>query len=142
MKHFLKLAATASLAGILFSGSALARDQIRIVGSSTVFPFATAVAEQFGQSSKFKTPVVESTGSGGGMKLFCSGVGLQYPDVANASRRIKKREFDLCTKNNVTPVEVKVGFDGIVLATSKKGGKLSLTKKSIFSSSGKICSRP
>lgn len=132
MKKILTLTASTALAATLFSGTAFARDQIRIVGSSTVFPFATAVAEQFGKNPKFKTPVVESTGSGGGMKLFCSGVGLQHPDVTNASRRIKKTEFEKCIKNGVTPVEVKIGFDGIVLANSKKAGKFALTKKTIF----------
>ncbi len=132
MKKILTLTASTALAATLFSGTAFARDQIRIVGSSTVFPFATAVAEQFGKNPKFKTPVVESTGSGGGMKLFCSGVGLQHPDVTNASRRIKKKEFEKCIKNGVTPVEVKIGFDGIVLANSKKAGQLALTKKTIF----------
>ena len=72
-----------------------ANDQIRIVGSSTVFPFSTAVAEEFGRSTKFKTPIVESTGSGGGMKLFCSGIGFEYPDITNASRRIKQNEYNL-----------------------------------------------
>lgn len=132
VKKILTLTASTALAASLFSGSAFARDQIRIVGSSTVFPFATAVAEQFGKNPKFKTPVVESTGSGGGMKLFCAGVGLQHPDVTNASRRIKQKEFEKCTQNGVTPIEVKIGFDGIVLANSKKTGKLALTKKTIF----------
>ncbi|MEP3280213.1 MAG: PstS family phosphate ABC transporter substrate-binding protein [Stappiaceae bacterium] len=114
------------------AGSAQARDQIQIVGSSTVFPFSTAVAEQFGQKSDFKTPVVESTGSGGGMKLFCAGVGENTPDVTNASRRIKESEFETCTANGVTPVEVKVGFDGIVLANAKAGADLKLTLPQIF----------
>ncbi len=110
-----------------------ARDQIRIVGSSTVFPFATAVAEQFGKTTSFKTPVVESTGSGGGLKLFCAGVGLGHPDITNSSRRIKQSEIDLCKKNGVEEiVEVKVGFDGIVLANSKKSPRLNLTKKQVF----------
>ncbi len=132
MKKIITLTAITVLAATLSSGTAFARDQIRIVGSSTVFPFATAVAEHFGNNPKFKTPVVESTGSGGGMKLFCQGVGLQHPDITNASRRIKKGEFEKCTKNGVTPVEVKVGFDGIVLANSKQVAQLELTKKTIF----------
>lgn len=132
MKQIVTLTASTVLAATLFSGTAFARDQIRIVGSSTVFPFATAVAEQFGKNPKFKTPVVEATGSGGGMKLFCTGVGLGHPDVTNASRRIKKKEYENCRKNGVTPVEVKIGFDGIVLANSKKATKLSLSKKTIF----------
>ena len=92
-------------------GAAEARDQIRVVGSSTVFPFSTAVAEQFGKSTRFSTPVVESTGTGGGMKLFCSGVGEDHPDVTNASRRMKKSEFEACTTNGIDITEVKVGFE-------------------------------
>jgi len=109
-----------------------ARDQIQIVGSSTVFPFSTSVAEQFGQKTSFKTPVVESTGSGGGMKLFCAGAGEGTPDVTNASRRIKEKEFKLCKENGVTPVEVKIGFDGIVMANAKSGPELNITRKQIF----------
>ncbi len=104
----------------LFAGPALARDQIRIVGSSTVYPFTTTVAENFGKTSGMKTPVVESTGTGGGMKLFCSGAGEDTPDMTNASRRIKKSEFEDCAKNGVTEiVEIKVGFDGLSIAASK-----------------------
>ena len=120
-------------AAVALSGAAQARDQIRIVGSSTVFPFATAVAEQFGKTTKFKTPVIESTGSGGGLKLFCAGVGLQNPDITNASRRIKASEVKRCAKNGVTEItEVKIGFDGIVIANSKKGPKTSLTLRQVF----------
>ncbi len=113
---------------------ALARDQIRIVGSSTVFPFATAVAEEFGRSTRFKTPVMESTGSGGGLKLFCAGVGESHPDITNASRRIKASEVKNCAENGVTEiVEVKFGFDGIVLANSQKARhRFSLTLKQVF----------
>ncbi len=104
----------------LFAGPALARDQIRIVGSSTVYPFTTAVAENFGKTSGMKTPVVESTGTGGGMKLFCAGVGEDTPDMTNASRRIKKSECEDCTKNGVTDiVEIKIGFDGLTIAASQ-----------------------
>jgi phosphate transport system substrate-binding protein len=88
MKHSRILAATAALAVLVLAGTAQARDQIRIVGSSTVFPFSTAVAEQFGKTGKFKTPVVESTGTGGGFKLFCAGAGEDSPDISNASRAI------------------------------------------------------
>src|SRR4029079_15188041 len=103
----------------LTAGIAEARDQIRIVGSSTVYPFTTAVAEQFGKSTGMKTPVVESTGTGGGMKLFCAGVGEDSPDFTNASRQIKKSEFETCSKNGVTgTVEIKVGFDGLTVAHS------------------------
>jgi phosphate transport system substrate-binding protein len=111
---------------------ALARDQIRIVGSSTVYPFTTAVAEQFGKSGN-KAPVVESTGTGGGMKLFCAGVGVQHPDASNASRRITKGEFADCAKNGVKDiVELKVGFDGLTMAGSKRGPDFKLTKQQVF----------
>ncbi len=126
------LLAGAALLTTTAVGSVHARDQIQIVGSSTVFPFSTSVAEQFGQKTSFKTPVVESTGSGGGMKLFCSGVGAGSPDITNASRRIKEKEFKLCADNGVTPVEVKIGFDGIVLANAKNGPELSITREQIF----------
>ena len=117
----------------LFAGPALARDQIRIVGSSTVYPFTTSVAENFGKTSGMKTPVVESTGTGGGMKLFCAGVGEANPDFTNASRRIKKSEFEDCAKNGVTDiVEVKVGFDGLTIASSKDASAMKLTKQQIF----------
>jgi phosphate transport system substrate-binding protein len=112
---------------ILATGAAEARDQIRIVGSSTVFPFSTAVAETFGQSTDFPTPVVESTGSGGGLKLFCAGVGEEHPDITNASRRIKESEVELCATNGVTDiVEVKIGFDGIVIANSKASPQMNI----------------
>ena len=127
-----------TLAAVAFAaGAAHARDQIQIVGSSTVFPFSTAVAEKFGQTSSFKTPVVESTGSGGGMKLFCSGVGTSTPDITNASRRIKESEFKACADNGVTPVEVKVGFDGIVLGSAKGGVSLNLTRENIYNALAK-----
>jgi len=124
------------LAVFTFSSSlsqAEARDYISIVGSSTVYPFATVVAEQFGKTTKFKTPKIESTGSGGGLKLFCSGVGVEYPDMTNASRRIKKSEVEQCGKNGVNNiVEIKIGYDGIVIANSKKVKPLHLTRRDIF----------
>lgn len=117
----------------LTAGVAEARDQIRIVGSSTVYPFTTAVAEQFGKTAGFKTPVVESTGTGGGMKLFCAGVGADHPDFTNASRQIKKSEFEDCAKHGVTDiVEIKVGFDGLTIADSKAGPDFSFTKTQLF----------
>jgi len=131
-KHLISSATAAAVILTAMSGVAIARDQIQIVGSSTVFPFSTAVAEKFGQTSDFKTPVVESTGSGGGMKLFCAGVGEGTPDITNASRRIKEKEFKTCVSNGVTPVEIKVGFDGIVLANDKSGPSLELTRDIIF----------
>ena len=114
--------------GLLLAGQADARDQIRIVGSSTVYPFTTTVAEQFGKTSGMKTPVVESTGTGGGMKLFCAGVGEGHPDATNASRRMKKNEFEQCQKNGVKDVvEINVGFDGLTVAQSKQGTPIKLT---------------
>jgi phosphate transport system substrate-binding protein len=110
-----------------------ARDYINIVGSSTVYPFATVVAEQFGKSTSYKTPKIESTGSGGGLKLFCAGVGVEHPDITNASRAIKKSEYDTCMANGVKEIiEVKIGYDGIVMANSKKAAPLKLTRKEIF----------
>jgi phosphate transport system substrate-binding protein len=133
------ITASAALAFAASAGAVQAREQIRIVGSSTVFPFSTAVAETFGRTTDFKTPVVESTGSGGGLKLFCGGVGVGHPDMTNASRRIKQSEVDLCAANGVTEItEVKIGYDGIALGRSKAGGDLSLTKAQIFLALGKM----
>ena len=118
---------------LLSADPALARDQIRVVGSSTVFPFSTSVAERFGKTTEFQTPVVESTGSGGGLKLFCSGVGEQTPDITNSSRRIKLSEVELCEGNGVTDiVEIMIGYDGIVLANKKGAQRYDLTTKNIF----------
>jgi len=116
-----------------FGIATAARDYINIVGSSTVYPFATVVAEQFGKSTSYKTPKIESTGSGGGLKLFCAGVGVEHPDITNASRAIKKSEYDQCMANGIKEiVEVKIGYDGIVMANSKKSAPLKLTRKDIF----------
>jgi phosphate transport system substrate-binding protein len=124
---------TASLVALTAVPALAARDQIRIVGSSTVYPFTTAVAEQFGKSTGMKTPVVESTGTGGGFKLFCSGVGEDTPDFSNASRAIKKGEFEDCAKNGVTDIiEIKVGFDGLSIAQSKDAPEVALTKQQVF----------
>lgn len=125
--------AVSALAVLAASMGVQARDYISIVGSSTVYPFSTVVAEQFGRTSGFKTPKVESTGSGGGLKLFCAGVGVEHPDITNASRRIKQSEIDRCAKNGVTGIiEIKVGYDGIVIANAKKSDRLSLSRKDIF----------
>ena len=132
MKKAILTASAAALALAASAGYAAARDQIQIVGSSTVFPFTTAVAEKLGQGGKFKTPVVESTGTGGGIKLFCGGVGENTPDFTNASRAIKDSELETCKAAGVTPVEIKVGFDGIVLSNSKAGAVADLTKDEIF----------
>ena len=129
------LLASAALGALVF-GSALAqsgRDYVYIVGSSTVYPFSTVVAERFGRGSEFKTPKVESTGSGGGLKLFCDGIGVDYPDIANASRAIKASEVATCAANGVTEiVEVKIGYDGIVIANATGAAELSLSRKDIF----------
>ena len=132
-----------ALASTVLAGSAYARDQIRVVGSSTVYPFTTAVAEQFGRAGKFKTPKVESTGTGGGIKLLCSGVGVAFIDIANASRRIKQTELDTCRTNGVKEVvEVKIGYDGIVLANAKASPTYKLTRKDIWMALAKQVPNP
>ena len=118
---------------VSFGSSVYARDYISIVGSSTVYPFATVVAETFGKTTAFKTPKIESTGSGGGLKLFCAGVGTEHPDITNASRRIKKSECETCAKNGVKEiVEVKIGYDGITIANSKKAPVFKVSRKDLF----------
>ena len=113
--------------------TAAGRDTISVVGSSTVYPFSTIVAERFGKATKFNTPKIESTGTGGGMKLFCSGVAIDTPDMSNASRRMKKSEFDICLKNGVTAItEVLIGYDGIVIANSKAAPQMTITRKELF----------
>ncbi|MGB0849501.1 MAG: PstS family phosphate ABC transporter substrate-binding protein [Thiolinea sp.] len=124
------LSLTATL--LVVSTTAQARDNIEIVGSSTVFPFATVAAETFARKTGKPAPKVESTGSGGGMKLFCSGSGVNTPDITNASRRIKQSELDQCKNNGVSPVEVKVGYDGIAIANSKKSTAFDLTLRDLF----------
>lgn len=132
-KQILGAAAIAAVLGGLSQAHAASRDTVSIVGSSTVYPFATVVAERFGRSTNFKTPKIESTGSGGGLKLFCKGVGANTPDITNASRRIKKSEFNDCQKNGVKDiVEVLIGFDGIAIANSKKSPRLELSRKDLF----------
>ena len=112
---------------------ASARDYISIVGSSTVYPFSTVVAERFGKTTDFGSPKVESTGSGGGLKLFCSGVGESTPDITNASRAIKSSEIELCASNGVTEItEVLVGYDGIVMANANESPEFSLSRKDVF----------
>jgi len=133
----LAMAIAASLGSAAHAQSA--RDYISIVGSSTVYPFATVVAEQFGKTTSFKTPKIESTGSGGGLKLFCGGVGPEFPDITNASRRIKKSEVDNCAANGVKDiVEVKIGYDGIVIANAKAGTPLKLTREQIYKAVAKV----
>ena len=115
-------------------GNAGVRDQVRAVGSSTVYPFATAVAEQFvNKNPGMKSPIIESTGTGAGFKLFCGGVGAGHPDIANASRAMKKSEYETCAKNKVTDVvEIQIGLDGIAFAEGKAGPKLALTPRDIY----------
>lgn len=117
----------AALVGVLVSGTAYARDQISIVGSSTVYPFATIVAEKFGQSSGYATPVIESTGTGGGMKLFCKGIGINTPDITNASRAIKSKEAQMCKDNGVAYQEFIVGNDGVAFANNLSGERFSIS---------------
>ena len=129
------LGSIAALALIL-STSAFAqagRDYVYVVGSSTVYPFATVVAERFGRGSEFKTPKIESTGSGGGLKLFCDGVGVDFPDVTNSSRAIKSSEIESCAANGVTEIiEVKIGYDGIVFANAITAETMNLSREDIF----------
>ena len=128
-----KTVALAAMATIAAVGAAEARDQIRVVGSSTVYPFTTTVAENFGRTTSFKTPVIESTGTGGGFKLFCEGVGVDKADITNASRAIKKSEVENCQKAGVTNItEIKVGYDGIVIAHSKNAGPVEMTEGQVF----------
>lgn len=131
-KLILSVAVTAS-ALMATHTLAAARDSISVVGSSTVFPFSKVVAERFGKTTKFSSPTVESTGTGGGFKAFCGGVGVNYPDISNASRRVKQSEIDLCKKNGVDEiVEVLIGYDGIVLANAAEATLYSLTRKDIY----------
>ncbi len=127
----LSIGAVLTLAGT--HALAQSRDYISVVGSSTVYPFSTVVAERFGKAAGGATPKIESTGTGGGFKLFCGGVGTGHPDIANASRQIKKAEFDACQANGVKDIiEVQIGFDGIVLANSVNTAPMQLTPKDIF----------
>lgn len=136
MSKFNKVVAAfaASACAIAISTSAAsARDEIRIVGSSTVFPFSTTVAERFGKETDFPTPVIESTGTGGGLKLFCAGIGEAHPDITNASARIKQSQVDDCASNGIKDiVEVKIGYDGIVIANSRESAPLELTLQDVF----------
>ena len=138
MSNHRKALARAAVAAVWLTLSAGAfaqagRDYVYVVGSSTVYPFATVVAERFGRGSEFKTPKIESTGSGGGLKLFCDGVGVDYPDVTNSSRAIKQSEVDSCAANGVTEIiEVKIGYDGIVLANAIGAETMQLSRADIF----------
>ena len=150
-KGVLSLLSLVFVLGMIGSSYAASRDYISIVGSSTVYPFATVVAERFGKSTQFKTPKIESTGSDGGHRLFGAGVGVKHPDITNSSRRIKKSELEKTAKNGIVEiVEVKIGYDGIVIGNSKKAETMKLTRKDIFlalaaqvpDSNGKLVANP
>ena len=131
MKHLLLTASAVSLVAV--AGAAQARDQISIVGSSTVFPYTQAVAEQFSSMTGAPSPVVESTGTGGGMQIFCGGVGESYPDITGASRSMRSSEYELCVENGVTDVtEVLIGFDGLSFSTAQEGADVDLSKAQLF----------
>ncbi len=132
MKKTILIALAASSTSLI-APAAFAQDQVRIVGSSTVYPFSTVVAERFGRTSSYKTPIVESTGTGGGFKLFCAGPGPETVDASNASRAIKGSEVELCAKNGVHKIiEVKIGYDGIVIANAKGAVNFNITTRDIF----------
>ncbi len=133
MKNLWKVMCATALVAMPLSQANAARDYIEIVGSSTVYPFATVVAERFGRATPFRTPKIEATGSGGGLKLFCQGVGDAHPDITNASRRIKEKEVQQCRKNGVNEiVEVLIGYDGIVLGQDISAPQMHLTRKELF----------
>lgn len=128
-----KITLNTALILTLSMSACYAREEIRAAGSSTVYPFVTIAAEEFGKNGKFKTPIVESTGTGGGFKLFCTGTGDDTSDLANASRSIKESEVELCKKNGVTAfTEIKIGYDGIVLTHSSKTSNYNLSRRDIF----------
>jgi len=142
MNKLLVVASSALLATGIVS-QAHARDSISIVGSSTVYPFATVVAERFGKTTDFATPKIESTGSGGGLKLFCSGLGVNSPDITNSSRRIKASEFEMCQSNGVADViEVLIGFDGIAVANSVSAQQLEMSTTDLFMALAKDVPNP
>jgi phosphate transport system substrate-binding protein len=133
LKQKLMLAFAASLALTSTAYAQSARDRIYIVGSSTVYPFATAVAEEFGKATPFKTPRIESTGSGGGLEQFCAGVGVEHPDITNSSRRIKPAEIEACVANDVKEiVEIQIGYDGIAVTNSRQAPSYDLTVRDLF----------
>jgi phosphate transport system substrate-binding protein len=133
MNVFTKLVISGALLSACAQASAAGRDTINVVGSSTVYPFSTVVAERFGKATSFKTPKIESTGTGGGIKLFCAGVGINTPDMSNASRQMKKSEYDMCQRNGVTDItEVLIGYDGIVVANAKTAKQMNLSRKDLF----------
>jgi len=142
--------AAIAVAGALAASPAAARDQIRIGGSSTVFPFTQAVAEEFSNATGNPAPVVESTGTGGGMKIFCGGVGPDHPDITGASRAMKESEYKACQEAGVDSVtEVLIGYDGIAFASSREGASIDVTRSQLFQAlaaevevDGKIVANP
>ncbi len=132
MKRTIALAAIATVAAA-GAAEAQTREQIRVVGSSTVFPYSTLVAERYSQNTGNPAPVVESTGTGGGMQIFCQGIGPQHPDLTGASRAMKQSEFDLCVSNGVTDItEVLVGYDGLSMAVAREGETFDITEAELF----------
>ncbi|WP_171176529.1 substrate-binding domain-containing protein [Ruegeria sp. HKCCD8929] len=131
---FVKLSASALAIAAVSATAAAARDQVQIAGSSTVLPYASIVAEAFGENFDFPTPVVESGGSSAGLKRFCQGVGTEHTDVANASRAIREKEIKACAENGVTDIiEVRIGYDGIVFASQLDGpAYTAFTQSDIF----------
>lgn len=150
MNRFLNRAVFALALLLVGTGMAHARDQVKVTGSSTVFPFSSYVAEELGATTKFAAPVVESTGSGGGHKLFGAGMGPNTPDIANSSRRMKDTEFETAAKNGVTDIsEALIGFDGIAIAQNKDNAPMSITLQELAMAvaadvpvDGKIVSNP
>ena len=129
-----KLTASALAIVALTATNAVARDQVQVAGASTVLPYASIVAEAFGENTDYPTPVVESGGSSAGLKRFCQGVGTEHTDVANASRKIREKEIKACAENGVTDIiEVRIGYDGIVFASQKTGpAYTAFTQSDIF----------
>ena len=128
-----KTLALAAVATVAMVGTAQARDEIRIVGSSTVFPFTSMVIERFAQTTNYPAPIIESTGTGGGMRFFCAGIGEEHPDLTGASRPMRASEFETCVTNGVTEVtEIQIGYDGIVLANARGAEHMDITKEQLF----------
>jgi phosphate transport system substrate-binding protein len=132
MNNKVMITLAASLFAFGISSAYAARDQIRIVGSSTVYPFTTTVAEQFGKKTGAPTPIVEATGTGGGIKMFCDGAGEDTPDAVNASRPMKDAEKEMCAANGITPIEVKIGIDAIILAMAKEHPDMVISTRDIY----------
>lgn len=131
--NVIKLAAAALVASAAFAGAVHARDQVKVVGSSTVFPYSQAAAEEYASKTGKPAPVVESTGTGGGFKAFCGGIGPDFADITGASRAIKESEIKLCADNGVTDItEALIGFDGLSIAHARSGPEIDLTEEQIF----------